>query len=169
LVLVQTHLPESQGGYALLIALYATFPAIQVGLGFALTGVGGLIGLNRRVDVDTLRNRLASGTAGRVLAPQDPIANAPALLADLDAVFPPTAGVHVVGPTVQLIWADLVHFDVGVFIELPGPTRVVLLGSAHAEIQRDGRSYLTVRVDILGDIDLREKRSPSTLCWSTAT
>ena len=43
------------------------------------------------------------------------------------------------------------------FIELPGPTRVVLLGSAHAEIQRDGRSYLTIRVDILGDIDLRAK------------
>ena len=47
--------------YALLIALQATFPSVQIGLGFALTGIGGLIALNRRVNVDMLRNRLASG------------------------------------------------------------------------------------------------------------
>jgi hypothetical protein len=145
--------------YALLIALHATFPAIQVGLGFALTGIGGLIALNRRVDVDTLRDRLASGTAGRVLTLQGAIDDTPALLADLDAVFPTAPGVTVVGPTVQLIWADLVHFDIGVFIEMPGPTRVVLLGSAHAEIQRDGETYLNIRVDILGDIDVRATKA----------
>ena len=94
-----------------------------------------------------------------MLNPQGAIDNAPALLADLDAVFPVTPGVTVVGPTVQLIWADLVHFDIGVFIELPGPTRVVLLGSAHAEILRDGETYLSIRVDILGDIDLRARNA----------
>ena len=141
--LIDTRLPAGQGGYALLLALRATFPAIQIGFGFALTGVGGLLALNRRVDVDALRGRLAAGTAGRILAPQDPVRNAPALLADLDAVFPVAAGITVVGPTVQLLWAGLVHLDVGVFIELPGPARVVLLGSAHAEIERDGRAYLS--------------------------
>jgi hypothetical protein len=152
--LLDTKLPGGQRGYALLIALGATFPGIEIGLGFALTGVGGLIALNRRVDVDVLRNRLASGTAGRILAPQDPIRNAPALLADLDAVFPIAPGITVVGPTVQLVWADLVHFDIGVFIELPGPARVVLLGSAHAEIQRDSRTLLSIRVDVAGVVDL---------------
>jgi hypothetical protein len=152
--LLDTKLPGGQRGYALLIALGVTFPAIELGLGFVLTGVGGLIALNRRVDVDVLRNRLASGTAGRILAPQDPIRNAPALLADLDAVFPIAPGITVVGPTVQLVWAELVHFDIGVFIELPGPSRVVLLGSAHAEIQRDARTLLSVRVDVMGVVDL---------------
>ena len=153
--LIDTKLPAGQGSYALLLALRATFPAIQIGFGFALTGVGGLLALNRRVDVDVLRSRLAAGTAGRILAPQDPIRNAPALLADLDAVFPVAPGITVVGPTVQLLWAGLVHLDVGVFIELPGPARVVLLGSAHAEIERDGRAYLSIRVDIVGVVDLR--------------
>jgi hypothetical protein len=153
--LLDTKLPAGQSGYALLLALRATFPAVQIGFGFALTGVGGLLALNRRVDVDALRGRLAAGTAGRVLAPQDPVRNAPALLADLDAVFPVAAGITVVGPTVQLLWAGLVHLDVGVFIELPGPARVVLLGSAHAEIERDGRAYLSIRVDIVGVVDLR--------------
>ena len=153
--LLDTKLPAGHGGYALLLALRATFPAVQIGFGFALTGVGGLLALNHRVDVDVLRGRLAAGTAGRVLAPQDPVRNASALLADLDAVFPVAPGITVVGPTVQLLWAGLVHLDVGVFIELPGPARVVLLGSAHAEIERDGRAYLSIRVDIVGVVDLR--------------
>ena len=153
--LLDTKLPGAQRDYALLVALGATFPAVEIGFGFALTGVGGLIALNRRLDVDTLRNRLASGTAGRILAPQDPVRNAPALLADLDAVFPIAPGITVVGPTVQLVWAELLHIDIGVFIELPGPARVALLGSAHAEIERDGKTYLTVRVDVLGVVDLQ--------------
>jgi hypothetical protein len=153
--LLDTRLPGRSPGYALLIALQATFPAIEVGFGFALTGVGGLLALNRRVDVDALRGRLASGTADRILAPQDPVRNAPALLADLDTVFPVSPGVTVVGPTAQLIWAGLVHLDIGVFVELPGPARIVLLGSAHADIEQDGRAYLSLRVDIVGVIDLR--------------
>ena len=153
--MIDTRLPGGAPGYALLVALDATFPAVQIGFGFALVGIGGLLALNRRVDVDVLRSRVAAGTAGRVLAMQDPVRDAPAVLVDLDTVFPVAAGITVVGPTAQLTWADLVHLDVGVFIELPGPSRVVMLGSAYAEIARDGQTYLAIRIDILGVIDLR--------------
>ena len=155
MALIETRLPSGAPGYAVLVVLRATFPAIQIGFGFALTAVGGLLALNRQVDVDALRARFARGPPGGSWHRQDPVRNAPALLADLDAVFPVAPGITVVGPTVQLLWAGLVHLDVGVFIELPGPARVVLLGSAHAEIERDGRAYLSIRVDIVGVVDLR--------------
>lgn len=152
--LLETRLPGQAGGYSLIVAINAEFPPVQVGFGFALTGAGGLVALNRRVDVDALRQRLASGTAGRILNPADPIRNAPSLLADLGTVFPVQPGVHVVGPTVRLIWAGLVHFDVGIFIELPGPARVVILGSARAEISRGQQRYLQIRLDVQGVVDL---------------
>jgi hypothetical protein len=157
--LLDTKLPAGQGDYALVVILSATFPGVEVGFGFALTGVGGLLALNRHLDVDALRARLAAGTAGRILAPQDPIRNAPALVADLDAVLPVAPGVTVIGPTVKLVWADLVNFDVGVFLEFPGPSRVVVLGSAYAEIASGGRTYLSIRVDIVGVVDLRAETS----------
>jgi hypothetical protein len=121
--------------------------------------VRGLLALNRQVDVDALRSRMASGAAGRILAPEDPIRNAPVLLADLAAVFPPTPGVAVVGPTLQLSWVELVRFDLGVFIELPGPRRIVLLGSARAAIENPGggRPYLQIRLDIVGVIDFAQQ------------
>ena len=147
------------------MALRATFPGIQVGFGFALTGVGGLLAVNRRVDVDALRGRLASGTAGRILAPQDPIRNAPALLADLDAVFPVAPGVTVIGPTAQLIWAGAgalrhrrVHRAAGTVKD-----RVARFG-ARARSSGGGRAYLSIRVDIVGVIDLGRGRRRSTPC-----
>ena len=155
--LVETRLPGGARGFSLAILLRGEFPPIQVGLGFVLTAVGGLIALNRRVDVDALRHRLASGTAGRILAPEDPIRNAPSLLADLGTVFPVAPGITVIGPTVRLVWADLVRFDIGVFFELPGPERVVVLGSARASIEKPdgGRPYLVIRFDVVGVIDLQ--------------
>ena len=155
--LIETRLPGGAEGYALLVSLRASFPAIQVGFGFALTAVGGIIAVNRRLDVDALRRRLADGTAGRILAPQDPVRNASSLFADVNAVFPVAPDVHVIGPTAHLVWVGLVHFDVGVFFELPGPSRVILLGSARATIARPagGREYLDIRVDVVGVIDLR--------------
>ncbi|MET9023768.1 DUF6603 domain-containing protein [Actinopolymorpha sp. NPDC004070] len=153
--LLDTRMPGGGRGFALLVLMRASFPPIQLGFGFALSAVGGLVALNRQMDVDALRSRMATGTAGRILAPEDPVRNAPVLLADLAAVFPPAQGVVVVGPTLQLSWAELVRFDIGVFIELPGPRKVVLLGSARAGIDNPsgGRPYLQIRLDILGVVD----------------
>jgi hypothetical protein len=153
--LVETQLPGGEDGYSLLLVLRSEFPPITLPYGFLLTAVGGLVGLQRRIDVDELRERFASGTVGNILAPQDPIGNAPALLEELGAVFPAAAGTFVVGPTLQLGWTTVVRFDLGVFIELPGPSKVVLLGSARAAIDHPGGGtpYLQLRLDILGVLD----------------
>ena len=138
-------------------------PGIQIGYGFAITGFGGLIGINRRADTDALRERLTSGAAGNVLFAEDPVRNAPAIIGDLGALFPPADGVYVFGPTIQISWLSvgsgkLVRFDLGIFIELPGPTKVVLLGSARASLPGDpANKIFFIRVDIVGLIDFTKK------------
>ena len=64
-------------------------------------------------------------------------ATRPLLLGELGAIFPPAQGVFVVGPTVQLTWINVVRADLGIFIELPGPTKIVLLGVVRVAL-RDG-------------------------------
>jgi hypothetical protein len=157
--LLDTRLPGGRPGFAMLAILQGHFPPIQVGFGLALQGVGGLFGLNRRLDVDALRQRFASGAAGRILAPEDPVRNAPVLLAELDATFPVTEGTTIVGPTLQMSWIELVRVDLGIFIELPGPAKIALLGSARAVIENPsgGRPYLQIRLDILGVLDFTKK------------
>jgi hypothetical protein len=156
---IDTKLPGGRRGFSLLVLLSARFPGIQLGFGVVLTGVGGLIGVNRRIDVDALRERYASGTAARLLASEDLLSDLPAVLTELSAVFPPAEGVHVVGPTLQLQWAKVVTLDVGVFLEFPGPTRVVILGTARASVNNPlaAGPLLRLRCDFVGDVDLARR------------
>jgi len=158
--LLDTQMPDGSSGFSLLLVIHANFPPITLPFGFALTGVGGLVGINRRLDVDALRERFAAGTVGSILAPEDPVGNAATLFADLGEVFPATPGVHVVGPTVQLTWAVVVRFDLGIFIELPALSKIVLLGSVRATIGAPGVSpgYAQLRLDVIGVIDLAKGR-----------
>ncbi|HZI97081.1 MAG TPA: DUF6603 domain-containing protein, partial [Actinomycetales bacterium] len=139
-------------------------PGIQLGFGIEISGFGGLIGINRRVDTDALRERLTSGAAGNVLFAEDPIRNAPALLGDLGALFPPAEGTHVFGPTIQLSWLNVAGFkflrvDIGLFFEFPGPTKVVLFGSARASVPPipDVPKLLDLRLDLVGFVDVPQQ------------
>ena len=103
--LLTTRLPGGDKGYSLLILISAEgFAPIQLGLGFTLTGIGGLLGVNRTARVDVLRNGLKQGTLGSILFPQDPIRNAPQIVSDLRAVFPPAPGRVRFGPRAITGW-----------------------------------------------------------------
>ena len=79
-------------------------PGRALGYGIFWIGVGGIIGIDRRADTDALRERLTAGAVGNILFADDPVRNAPVLLGDLAALFPPKADYHVFGLTVQLGW-----------------------------------------------------------------
>lgn len=134
-------------------------PGVQLSFGFALTGVGGLVGLNRRANVDVLRDRLASGAAGNVLFCEDPVKNAPTILGDLAAFFPAASNGFLVGPTLQISWlSPIVRLDIGILIEFPGPSKIIILGSIRAIIGLgDSLALLFLRMDVLGIIDFEQQ------------
>jgi hypothetical protein len=66
----------------------------------------------------------------------------------------------VFGPTLQLSWlnvagAKFLRLDLGLFFEFPGPTKVLLFGSARAEIPpvKDAPKLLQLRLDFVGFVD----------------
>ena len=155
------------GNVSLVVLLGIRFtPGIQLGYGIMITGFGGLVGINRRADTDALRLRLVTGTAGNLLFPDDPIKNAPAILDDLAAFLPAADGVYVVGPTIILNWLKVGDFDfvsvsLGIFIELPGPTKIILVGVLRAAISQGSgeqkKTLLQLRLDIIGVLDFKKK------------
>lgn len=152
---------EAPGGGASFVAVLGIrfLPGIQLGFGFAVTGVGGMVGFNRRADVDLLRERLATGAAGNVLFCDDPVKNAPALLGDLAAFFPAAKGSFIVGPTLQIGWlAPIVRLDLALLIELPGPSKIIILGSVKVLIGADETiALLYLRMDFLGVLDFEQR------------
>ena len=141
--LLTTRLPDGRKGYSLLILITVEgFTPIPLGLGFTLTGIGGLLGLHRTVSTSTLREGLKTGTLNSILFPVDPLRNAPQLLSDLRRVFPPTAGRHVFGPMVQLRWGTptLLTLELALLLELPAPVRLIVLGPVASAVAQPGPS-----------------------------
>jgi hypothetical protein len=151
----------SIGGSASFVAVLGIRfrPGIQLGFGFELTGVGGVIGVNRRADVDQLRNRLASGAAGNVLFCEDPIDNAPTILGDLAVFFPAAADTLILGPTLQISWlSPIVRLDAAILVQVPGPAKIVILGTLRVLIgASENAALLFLRMDFLGEFDFQQQ------------
>lgn len=147
-------LPSGDVSVVVLIGIRLPLPGVQLGFGFAVSGFGGLVGINRRADTDLLRERLASGAAGDVLFNDDPMKNAPKLLGDMAQFFPDEQGVFLIGPTLQLNWAYILKLDLGLFIELPGPRKIFFAGSARLVLGSEEFALVYLRMDFVGGIDL---------------
>ncbi|MGH4001155.1 MAG: DUF6603 domain-containing protein [Pseudonocardiaceae bacterium] len=153
--LLTTRLPGGGSGFSLLVVISAEFPPVQLGLGFRLVGVGGLVGINRTVAVEALRGGLKTGALGAVLSPPDPVANAAQLVASVAGLFPPAVGRHVFGPVARIEWGSptLITIDVCLVLELPAPVRLVVLGRLRAVLPDEREAIVRIQMDLLGVVD----------------
>ncbi|WP_299961435.1 DUF6603 domain-containing protein [uncultured Roseobacter sp.] len=158
---LDTKMPDGRDGWSLLLFLAARFPAIPLGFGFNLLGAGGIVGLNRDVDVDALFAAVRAGKAGQLLAPEDPVRDASSLIRDAEAIFPVTRGQHVLGPTVALGWGtpqQLLTLDLALALTLPEPLRIILIGTLKANIPNEILPIVKLNVDVAGVLDVSGQR-----------
>lgn len=153
--LLDTHLPENKKGFSLLIIITVENFELQLGLGFRLTGIGGLLALNRTFDQKALRSGLKNHTLDSVMFPKDPIRNAPQLLSNLNKVFPPAKGRHLFGPMVQIKWAELITMNLALILEIEGktPKRLLVLGQVTAILPKKEHDLIRLQLDAIGVID----------------
>jgi hypothetical protein len=142
--------------FSLTLLIFTRFPApVQLGLGFTLNGVGGLLAVNRSLSTDAFIAHLHDGTVGALLFPPDS-SRMPAL-ETLEQVFPKRPGAFAVGPAFDVGWGarTLVSARVGVFVVVPDP-RIVVLGTVRAAIPAPALPLVDLRATIVGE--LREQR-----------
>lgn len=148
-------------GWSLAAVIAAQFAPVQIGFGFTLSGVGGLIGIHRRVDVEALRAALRGPGVGDIFFAADPVAQVARLAGDLGRYFPPAQGRHVIGPAVKLGWGTpgIVEAELGVLLEVPHPVRVALVGSAKAALPSLAAPIVVLAIDVVGEIDFAQRRA----------
>ncbi|MCZ2264167.1 DUF6603 domain-containing protein [Isoptericola sp. QY 916] len=106
-------------------------PAIPLSMGFTLNGLGGLVGIDRRINLDELRKGMKDHVIDQILFPEDPLKDASKLIDKVAQVFPPQAGSFVFGPIAELGWGQgkkFVEVKLGVVFQVPD-FLFVLLGS----------------------------------------
>jgi hypothetical protein len=155
--IITTKLPGGRPGFALLLIITAEgFTPVQLGMGFVLTGIGGLLALNRTIDVDAVRGGLSSGILDSVLFAKDPVANAPRIIATLDRIFPQAPDRLLIGPLAEIGWGSppVVKLRLALLLEIPQPLRAVLLAALAIVLPDEDQPVVELHVDAVGVLDL---------------
>ena len=157
--LINTKLPGGQPGFSMLVIITAEFsPGFQLGYGFKLIGVGGLLGLNRGVLLEPLANGIRTGAIGSILFPTNIIENAPKILSDLRAIFPPKPGTFLIGPMAKIGWMTptLISVSLGVIIEIPG--NIVILGRLKLALPTEDDPVVVLQLSFMGALEFDKRR-----------
>lgn len=155
--IINTQLPDGSPGFSLLIIVTAEFSPIQLGYGFTLNGVGGLLGVNRTTKVDVLKEGLKTNTLKSILFPEDIVANINRIVSDIKQVFPPQNGRFLICPMGKIGWgASIITLEVGILIEIP-VTNIKILGVLKVVLPNDKEPLLKLQVNFLGIIDFENK------------
>src|SRR5690554_5182020 len=156
--LISTKMPDGSNGFSLLVIITAEFfPPFQLGYGFTLNAVGGLLGLNRTVLLDPLREGVRTGAVNNIMFPTNIVANAPRIISDLKAVFPPYEGRFLIGPMAKIGWGTptLVSLSFGLVIEIPG--NIAILGVLKIVLPDEAVPVVKIQVAFVGTIDFDKK------------
>lgn len=153
---VGTKMPDGSRGFSFAAIITASGFRLNLGLGFQLTGVGGIIGLDRTFNLDKLEAKLKQGILRNLLFPPNPVANATAILADISQVFPPARDHYVMGLMFRFVWGSdkLVTIDLAAIIS----DHVTILGIVDVYFPLPKKALVEVHVHVMGDIDIKRKR-----------
>ena len=141
--------------FSLVLVIGVRFPkAIELGLGFTLNGLGGLLAIDRGIDLAALRAGMRDHILDKMLFPDDPVSAAPKLLDKVAHVFPPQPGGFVIGPIAELGWgseAKFVRMKVGVILALPDP-KVVIVGSLRVLVPHEKAKVVDIHAEVFAAI-----------------
>ena len=157
--LITTRMPDGSKGFSLLLIITAEFgTGIQLGFGFTLLGVGGLLGLNRTMLLEPLANGIRTGAVNSIMFPPDPVANAPRIISDLRTYFPPYEGKFLIGPMAKLGWGTptIVSISLGLIIEIPG--NVAIVGLLRIALPEENAPLMVINVAFLGALEFDKSR-----------
>jgi hypothetical protein len=157
IALITTKMPDGSDGFSLLVIISAEF-TVQLGFGFTLNGVGGLLGLNRTVRLDALRDGVRTGAIESIMFPTDIVANAPKIISDLRVIFPPEQGTFLIGPMAKLGWGtpSLITLSLGVIVEIP-PGNIALIGVLAVVLPDEDAALIQLKVNFAGILDLEKQ------------
>jgi len=158
--IISTRMPDGSKGFSLLVVITAEFGTpLQLGFGFTLIGVGGLLGLNRTMNLAELAEGVRTGAVQSVMFPRDVVADAPRIISDLRRFFPARPGTFLIGPMAELGWGTptLISASIGVVIEVP-PGNIAILGVLKCALPDEDAALLILQVKFIGALEVDKSR-----------
>lgn len=142
----------TEPSFSLVLLFFSEFGApVELGFGFSLDGVGGLLAAERRLSSDALLAGIHDGTADTLLFPSDLSRVNQALL---ETVFPPQPNAIAVGPAFKIGWGSPVSFltaKVGIVLVLPDP-KIILVGAVRVAVPSPALPIVDLKASVFGEV-----------------
>ena len=154
--IINTIMPDGSQGFSLLVIISVSFePGIALGMGFFLSGLGGMLGINRTINVDAMREGVKNDAIEQIMFPEDIIAHINTLLPQIKAIFPVKQDQFMIGLMAKITWGvpALVTIEFGLCIEFTSPVRIAILGVLKIVLPEEDAPILQLQVNFLGIID----------------
>ena len=158
--LITTRMPDGSKGFSLLLIISVEFtPGISLSMGFFLSGLGGIIGINRTMNEDALREGVRAGSLDNILFPQNVIANITRIISDIRLIFPPKKDQFMIGLMAKITWGapTLISIEFGLIVEFDSPVRLAILGIIKIALPTEEAALLLIKVSFAGVINFEEK------------
>lgn len=158
--LITTRLPDGTKGFSLLLIISVQFtPGIALGMGFFLSGLGGIIGINRTMNEDALRQGVRTGAIEHILFPENVIANIVQIVSDIQLIFPPQRDQFLIGLMAKITWGvpPLISIEFGLIIEFSNPVRLAILGVLQIALPTEDEALIVIKVSFAGIINFDEQ------------
>ena len=154
IVLFNMKMPDGSKGFSFMGALCVFFKSgIQLGMGFSLTAIGGSLGINRRIDTDKLRNAVRDGSLASIIFVKDLDKNLDSVLANISSYYPIQKEQIFFGFLAEITWVEILKVKLGLFIQAPNPTSIIIAGSLSVTIADMAQSLFAINVHFLGEIE----------------
>jgi hypothetical protein len=153
---------NTKPSFSLLVVLTANFRPVglDIGFGFTINAVGGLLGLHRGVDLQALAESVRTNALQSLLFPPNPVADAPRIISDLARVFPAADGHFVIGPMIEMGWgkpAGMIALQLGVIVEVPEP-KIAIVGVLRVLVPPSvDLAIVKIQVNFVGSIDFGQR------------
>lgn len=156
--IIQTKKPDGSPGFSFLLLITAEFKPIQLGFGFTLNGVGGLIAINRGMNLDALAAGVRTNAIDAVMFPDDPIAEAPRIIADLNQFFPVAEGRYTFGLMGIIGWGTptLIAVELGLIIQVPDPVQLAIIGVVRVQLPDKKAPIINLQANFIGAFDFEK-------------
>lgn len=148
--------------FSLLAILSASFRPVglDIGFGFTINTVGGLIGLNRSADLGALKDGVRTNAIASLVFPPNPVADAPRIFSDLSRFFPVALNQFLIGPMIEMGWGKptgMITLSLGLIIEVPDP-KFAILGIMKVLVPPGiDAAPLRIQVNFLGSVDFSQR------------
>lgn len=157
--IITTKNPDGSKGFSFLLLITAEFTPIQLGFGFTLNGVGGLIAINRGIQSSAIAQGVRDNTTDAVLFPDDPVANAPMIIASMNKFFPISQDQYAFGFMGIIGWGTptLISLEMGLMFTFPEPVSFIILGELKMVLPDERAPIINFQVNFFGEINFTEK------------